>query len=365
MKTPLPSLLAAHKVVTAVVAGAVLVTGAGVAFAATRDSAQVASVVRVVDGDTLDVTYGGQMHRVRLLNIDSPETVDPDEPVGCMGPEAFAFLNDRLPAGTTIELLFDNERTDRYDRILAGVMLDGALVNAEVARAGFGVAVLYQPNRRFYDEVLAAEEQARQAGLGVHDETAACTLPAQIEAFSETVTAAAAAALTSPTDVASLESHMTTLVAVYGAGVAIDHLLDRPDVFPALALRQDRLVIARNTLTAAMRRLSAAKAGVTEAHIAELNRLESERLAVIEAARVAAVQAARVAAVEVARVAAEAESARVAAAATAARLSADAAAARAAASAGSGGGLGGGSDDYTGCRAYAPGGGSYTRIPCP
>lgn len=98
MNIPLPAFAAAHKTAILAVASALLLTGAGVTFAATRDSTQYADVIRIVDGDTIDVTYRGQTQRVRLLNIDTPETVDPDEPVQCMGPEATRLLNDRLPA---------------------------------------------------------------------------------------------------------------------------------------------------------------------------------------------------------------------------------------------------------------------------
>lgn len=111
---------------------------------------QRARIVRVVDGDTIVVDYDGTDHRVRLLNVDTPETVQPGQPVQCLGPEATAFLRDRLPVGAPVVLRFDEERLDRYDRELAGVFdAEDALVNAKIARAGLGVAVLYEPNRRF------------------------------------------------------------------------------------------------------------------------------------------------------------------------------------------------------------------------
>ncbi|WP_309055182.1 thermonuclease family protein, partial [Streptomyces sp.] len=57
-------------------------------------------VERVIDGDTVDVRKEGEVVRVRLLNIDTPETKDPNELVECFGPEATALLEQLLPPGT-------------------------------------------------------------------------------------------------------------------------------------------------------------------------------------------------------------------------------------------------------------------------
>src|SRR5213593_3977502 len=70
---------------------------------ARSDGNQTAGAVRitsVVDGDTLEVTWQGRPERVRLLGVDTPETVDPHRPVGCFGPEAAAFTHRRLQGRT-------------------------------------------------------------------------------------------------------------------------------------------------------------------------------------------------------------------------------------------------------------------------
>ncbi len=144
---------------------------------AVQDAAgsQQATVVRVVDGDTIVVAYDGLDHRVRLLNVDTPETVQPGQPVECLGAEAASFLRDRLPVGAPVVLQFDRERLDRYDRELAGVFDAGeVLVNAEIARAGLGVAVLFEPNRRFYDDVRAAQREAERREVGLHSRRLRC-----------------------------------------------------------------------------------------------------------------------------------------------------------------------------------------------
>lgn len=144
-------------------------------------------VVRVIDGDTLVALVDGDETTIRLLNIDTPETKDPNEPVQCLGPEATEFLTERLPAGTPIELEYDEERLDRYDRTLAGVYESDSLVNAEIAEAGLGVPVYFAPNDRFLREVEEASERARGNGAGLFSGKIGCTLPGQLQAQSAAV----------------------------------------------------------------------------------------------------------------------------------------------------------------------------------
>ena len=128
------------------------------------DDSRTYRVERVVDGDTI-VLAGGE--RVRLLGVNTPETVAPRTPVQPMGPEASAFTK-RLLEGKTVRLGYDKERRDRYGRMLAYVYLGDRLVNEEIIRAGFSPAETQYPyknemKRRFRD----AEAEAKAAGRGV------------------------------------------------------------------------------------------------------------------------------------------------------------------------------------------------------
>jgi micrococcal nuclease len=159
--------------------------GTSVAVANTAGAAETDQgvVQRVVDGDTVDVSVGGTTTRIRLLNVDTPETVDPNEPVQCLGPEATEFLKSVLPAGTAVRLEYDEERTDRYDRTLAAVFTpDGKLVNAEIARQGLGAPLVVRANDRFYPQVEQARDEAMAARRGLHSMDIACTVPAQVAA---------------------------------------------------------------------------------------------------------------------------------------------------------------------------------------
>lgn len=159
-----------------------------------------ATVIRVIDGDTIVADVSGAETSIRLLNIDTPETKHPDKPVQCLGAEATEYTKSLLAPGDGIELAYDVQRLDPYGRTLAGVYKDGRLVNAEIAAAGLGVAVLFQPNERFYPEVLAAEQQAQDANAGLFSAAIGCTVPARaaaaiagLEAVETTVPASAEA----------------------------------------------------------------------------------------------------------------------------------------------------------------------------
>lgn len=126
----------------------------------------VVTVESISDGDTLRVTLGEVSTRVRLLNIDTPETHHPSKPVECMGLEATAALKSMISPGDTVVLRYDRRLYDRYDRLLAGVYADGVLLNAEMARLGYGEPAVFDGNDRFLPEVEAAWEQARANGVG-------------------------------------------------------------------------------------------------------------------------------------------------------------------------------------------------------
>ena len=126
-------------------------------------------VERVVDGDTIVVEGVG---RVRLIGVDTPETVSPGRPVEFFGREASAFTK-RLLEGRRVRLEYDREPTDRYGRILAYVHLsNGTFANAEIIRRGYGHAYTRFPFR-YLDRFRQLEREARTAGRGLWGAAAA------------------------------------------------------------------------------------------------------------------------------------------------------------------------------------------------
>jgi micrococcal nuclease len=123
-------------------------------------------VSAVIDGDTLEVSWRGRRERVRLLGVDTPETVDPHRPVGCFGPEAAAFTRRRLQ-GRTVRLRFDRQRRDRYGRLLAYVEVDGHRFNDELLTGGYARLLVIPPNGRYGRVMLDEELAARSAERGL------------------------------------------------------------------------------------------------------------------------------------------------------------------------------------------------------
>lgn len=130
------------------------------------DGADTGTVVRTVDGDTIDVRLGRRVQRVRLLGVDTPETKAPDRPVGCFGPEAAAFTAAVL-TGARVRLEDDVERTDRYGRRLAYVHVGGSRFNDVLLRRGYARLLVIPPNGIHARELLAEEMAARRARRGL------------------------------------------------------------------------------------------------------------------------------------------------------------------------------------------------------
>jgi micrococcal nuclease len=116
-----------------------------------------------VDGDTLVLDRG---ERVRLIGVNTPESVDPRRPVEYFGKEAAAFTRG-LAEGRQVRLEYDLERRDQYGRTLAYVYLeDGRMLNAEIIRQGYGQTYTRFPFK-YRDEFLAYEREARAEGRGL------------------------------------------------------------------------------------------------------------------------------------------------------------------------------------------------------
>lgn len=123
---------------------------------------------RVIDGDTIEVRFPSGIETVRLLGIDTPETVHPTKPIECHGPEASASLKRLLPPGTTIRLERDQQFRDHFGRMLAYVYRfdDDRFVNLDQVATGMAEANIIAPNRAFSTVFQQAEARARVNNLG-------------------------------------------------------------------------------------------------------------------------------------------------------------------------------------------------------
>jgi micrococcal nuclease len=125
-----------------------------------------AYVLRAVDGDTIEVLLDGEREDVRYIGVDTPETVKPDTPVQCFGPQAHRF-DARLVAHRRVRLVFGVERRDVYGRLLAYVYLGGRFVNAELARRGLARTLTIPPNDRFARRFERLQTAAARHGRGL------------------------------------------------------------------------------------------------------------------------------------------------------------------------------------------------------
>jgi len=120
-----------------------------------------ARVVRVIDGDTIDVEVNGQTHRVRYIGINTPES---DE--ACFA-EATA-ANAALVTGQQVRLVKDQSETDRFDRLLRYVYVGETFVNARMVEEGWAESARYDPDVQHFETFRQLEAQAASAGRGCH-----------------------------------------------------------------------------------------------------------------------------------------------------------------------------------------------------
>jgi len=130
-----------------------------------------AFVTKVVDGDTIVVNLGGLEKTVRLIGIDTPETVDPRRPVGCFGKEASNKAKELL-SGKEIILQKDVSDTDKYQRLLRYIFLptpEGAVlfVNDYLVREGYAKVLTFPPDVKYNERFRQAETEARENNRGL------------------------------------------------------------------------------------------------------------------------------------------------------------------------------------------------------
>ncbi|MEK7568763.1 MAG: thermonuclease family protein [Patescibacteria group bacterium] len=126
-------------------------------------------VTRIIDGDTIVVFVDGVSEKVRLIGVDTPETVDPRKPVQCFGEEASAFTRSLLlRAGVRLEMDATQGDRDKYGRLLRYVFLpDGTLVNEEIIAEGYGHEYTYRIPYQYQTEFKTAERSARESQKGL------------------------------------------------------------------------------------------------------------------------------------------------------------------------------------------------------
>ncbi|MCI0398505.1 MAG: thermonuclease family protein [Chloroflexi bacterium] len=150
-------------------------------------ASETATVIAIIDGDTIEVEIGGRSYRLRYIGMDTPERGDP------FFSEA-TEVNRLLVEGQTALLVRDVSETDRYGRLLRYVYLpDGTFVNAELVRLGYAQVATFPPDVRHQELFLDLQRAAREAGRGIWAQSAGLESVPSLQATAPPETTAPAA----------------------------------------------------------------------------------------------------------------------------------------------------------------------------
>ncbi|MEK9160760.1 MAG: thermonuclease family protein [Patescibacteria group bacterium] len=155
-------------------------TGQGIVVTE-KTSNEFYPVLSIVDGDTIKVSVDGKSEVVRLIGIDTPETVHPTQPVECFGIEARNKIVEML-GGQSVRLESDlsQDVRDKYERLLAYAFLaDGTNINKTLIREGFAYEYTYNVPYKFQEDFKAAEEFAQRNEKGLWA-PGACSEPVEV-----------------------------------------------------------------------------------------------------------------------------------------------------------------------------------------
>jgi micrococcal nuclease len=136
---------------------------------ATTENEVLITVLKVIDGDTVDIDIKGNTERVRLIGVNTPETKHPTKPIECFGPEASAYLTQLLPKGTHVRMERDIEARDRYGRMLLYLYResDNLFINLDLVSHGYGTPMSIEPNTFHRNDFVHAAALAETTNEGL------------------------------------------------------------------------------------------------------------------------------------------------------------------------------------------------------
>lgn len=124
-------------------------------------------VVSITDGDTFEINYNGTKTKVRLIGVDTPESVHPDSKKNNEYGKQASNYTKSLLEGKTVKLEFDVSPTDKYGRLLAYVYLEnGEMLNEKLLKEGYAQVATYPPNVKYVENFKSIQKEARENKVG-------------------------------------------------------------------------------------------------------------------------------------------------------------------------------------------------------
>lgn len=124
-------------------------------------------ITEVVDGDTYKIKYNGKEEKVRLIGVDTPESVHPDKTKNTEYGKIASNYVKELIENKYISLEFDVSQRDKYGRLLAYIYLEnGEMLNEKLIKEGYAQVATYAPNVKYVDTFKNLQEEARKNKVG-------------------------------------------------------------------------------------------------------------------------------------------------------------------------------------------------------
>lgn len=124
-------------------------------------------VVRVVDGDTIVINYDGTDEKLRLIGVDTPESVHPDKTKNTEFGDTVSTYSKKKLDGKKVGVEFDVQERDQYGRLLAYVYVGKTMYNKSLLKKGYASVATFPPNVKYVDDFTAIQKKARNKGKGM------------------------------------------------------------------------------------------------------------------------------------------------------------------------------------------------------
>lgn len=137
----------------------------------TSNSQKGCKVISVVDGDTFKIMYEGKEEKVRLIGIDTPESVHPDKSKNTeYGIQVSNYVKELIEE-KEVKLEFDVSQRDKYGRLLAYVYLENnEMLNEKLLKEGYAKISTYPPNVKYVEQFTKIQEESRRNEVGLWKE---------------------------------------------------------------------------------------------------------------------------------------------------------------------------------------------------